>query len=239
VEQNKPQDVMICLSPHADDVELAMGGYMARRVEEGSRVISVLLSSSTYMSTGGRTVFAQERVMEHMKACTVLGVEAVVMPMFEENEALLAPRGDVVKMVYSLIHQFEPTELFVPLPWFNQDHTVVWEAVLAATRPVFTIKQVPEIWAYEMPGQDHGPISPVGQFGWCYVVLTDAHMVKKRHAIEAHDSQMAGKEGHLIGVTGSEALARLRALEAGPEINWAERFALVKWVHRLQSESAA
>jgi LmbE family N-acetylglucosaminyl deacetylase len=223
---------VVVLSPHADDAELAMGGYMARLVAEGVPVKHVLLSASSYARANGAQIRGIDREREFRAACVALGVNGEG-PLFgslgvEENEFHLARRGPMVDRIQKAAEGF--TELFTCLPWFNQDHTVVWEAVSAATRPAQSGSHVPEVWAYEMPGQHHGP-QPQGS--WCHVEVSSEHLMQKVRALAHHQTQMDGKQRELIGQAGVQALATLRGLEMGTK--YAERFMLVRWHHRLAS----
>jgi len=76
--------------------------------------------------------------------------EGVSLPLDMDGRLDSFPRGVLVKLFEKAILQVQPDILMVMGPSFHHDHTAVYEAVIAATRPTFSIS--PElIYVLENP----------------------------------------------------------------------------------------
>lgn len=213
---------VMVLSPHGDDAELSMGATMAEwaasRDEDDSVVRHVLLSVP---AVGGRTL----REREFDQACAELGVSAVVGAYFVDNEFRRSLHS-IVALIEDLLRLHKPKVLCVPLPWFNDDHKVVWEAALAALRPVEGLFQPRRVYAYEMPAQEWGARLP--ETGALYRAVSEVHLNQKIKALKCYRSQKASRTGGVIGPDGVQLIAKLRGLEIGVPL--AERLWVVREV---------
>ena len=107
---------------------------------------------------------------------------------------------------------FKPTDLFVNLPSFNQDHRRLFDACVTALRPG-AADWVPRVYAYEYPGNAWGEPAPA--WGKVYVPLETDAFEAKLAAVRAHASQWEGREDTHVGPTGAAKLALLRGSECG------------------------
>ena len=77
------------------------------------------------------------------------------------------------------ITAINPTEVYVCLPSFNQDHRVLYDATLTAFRPG---AQLASLYAYEYPGNAWGPTPP--EHGRRYLVVEQDEIVTKIEALD-------------------------------------------------------
>src|SRR5690606_6881647 len=59
------------------------------------------------------------------------------LPLDRESRLDTVPRSFLVKFFENVIHDLKPDILMIMGPSFHHDHTIVYEAVIAATRPTF------------------------------------------------------------------------------------------------------
>ena len=79
----------VVLSPHADDMELGVGGFVARLVSEGWDVYEILMQArNDYLFHAGQEVSAEERLAEKYCALKVLGIP-------KENLTVISMEGDL------------------------------------------------------------------------------------------------------------------------------------------------
>jgi LmbE family N-acetylglucosaminyl deacetylase len=213
--------MIIVLSPHGDDAELAMGATMAALAARGERVRHVVMTTSQYKTSDNRLITSQQRRDEAALAASELGVE--FQPgNFVDND-LIGQLSDLVRYVDELLEAYQPTDVYTCLPWFNEDHTALYKATLAAMR---RMGQQTAFWGYEMPAQELGYRMP--EAGWFYSIVDKVCMNKKLNALMAYQSQNLIRKSGPVSLRGSRTLAELRGCECGAE--FAERQLLLRGV---------
>ncbi|WER48987.1 PIG-L family deacetylase [Cupriavidus sp. WKF15] len=205
------------LSPHADDAELGVGGYLARVIDAGGEVMVALgtVGASTSICLR-REIGKEERLSESRESMAVLGVQSVEVLTEGLDGALSSyPAVEMIGRLDRLQNMFEPDEVLIPLPSSHQDHRYCWEVGIASTRPNHT-KHVPRlVAAYEYPATFWGEGALHKGFGGgLYIDITQT-WTRKLDALRRHQSQMLEDPGRLIGIEGATALAQLRGVEAG------------------------
>lgn len=207
---------ILILSPHADDAEIGVGGYIAKSVKEGNTVIVVLATvGSVHFLHLNRSISADERLEEFAASMKVLGVQHTMVLTKELDSNLNTfPQGKMVGMLDQLQEKYQPDEVLIPMSSSHQDHRYCWEVGIATTRPSAT-KHMPNlVAAYEYPLSHWGDGATMGSFvGGLYINVEDVWETKLASLAE-YKTQM--REGaNLIGQSGVEALAKLRGLESG------------------------
>lgn len=223
-----PKKILV-VSPHSDDAELGLGGYLHREAAVGALTTVVVLAHGAFSSSkgDGRKVTSFTRKNEGEAAGNVLGVSSYQFLEVAPDSAFgTMPAGELVSSIEKVIFGDAWDEVFIPLPSFHADHTATHEAAIAALRPhlnrVFPLR----VYAYEYPGQAWGPPPPA--VGKTYAVISDADLEAKLDALSQHRSQWASHERSLYGHRGVKALAELRGAEIGEPA--AELFYLLRTV---------
>lgn len=216
---------ILVIAPHSDDAELGLGGYMHRERDQ-ARTHVVVLASGAYSSTKScGNVTSHTRKEEGYAAGKVLGVDAYEFLDIAPDSAFgSVPRGELVRQIENCIFSDRWDELFIPLPSFHTDHTVTWEACIAATRPHINRELPARIYAYEYPGNAWG--SNPSHLSKVYAQLEPADLKAKLDALSEHRSQWAADPRSLYGTRGVKALAELRGAECGAHA--AELFYLLR-----------
>jgi hypothetical protein len=102
------------------------------------------------------------------------------------------PQADFVKAFDGLFKAY--THVYIPLPSYNRDHTVVWDACMAAMRPG-KIDEV-TICAYEQPFSNAVGPQVTGQLGEAHVRVSEEDAAAKMHAIQGPPEPDQGPRGH-------------------------------------------
>ncbi|MDF0668821.1 MAG: PIG-L family deacetylase [Nitrospira sp.] len=220
---------IIVVSAHPDDMEIGMGGTVAKLVESQAPITSVVITD------GGRSSnpfgFSEQRMAEvrreeALRAAHVLGVREVVFcdqPDAAEEIDVQAVKRKLVELLAHL----QPDEIYA-LDEEGDRHPAHRLAGKLARESVRESGIVPAagLWAYEV----WGPLA-----AWDRIEYIDVQLAKKMAAIAEHHSQVATIP-YGEGVLG---LNRWRAVFADPAAQalagvYAEVF---RWVALTVQES--
>jgi LmbE family N-acetylglucosaminyl deacetylase len=197
---------ILIVSAHPDDMEIGMGGTVAKLVAEQAEIISLVVTdggraSNPFGWTEQR--MAEVRRAEALRAAEVLGVKDVIFcdqPDAAEEVDVEAVRRKLVEVMTRL----KPTEVYTLHEELDR-HSGHRLAGRLVRESVSESRITPSggVWAYEI----WGPFAR-----WDRLEYIDAYVEKKRLAIAEHRSQVATipyGEGIL-------ALNRWRAVFADP-----------------------
>lgn len=199
---------LLVFAPHSDDAEFGLGAHLVKAIEERAKVTVVIAAHGDYRR-GIEVIEGREREEESRMALGWLGVTRIDFARwFEENQALTVDYGTLVGEIESQVNGYQPTEVYIPLPSFNQDHRVLYDAAITAFRPG-NLK--PSLYAYEYPGNAWGPPPPAT--GHRYLPCSKEHLERKIQALRMHASQF---QNRYVAV-GPEA-ARNLAIKRGDEV---------------------
>jgi LmbE family N-acetylglucosaminyl deacetylase len=176
---------VVIISAHPDDMEIGMGGTVAKLVESMAVITSVVVtnggrSSNPFALTEQR--MAEVRREEALRAASVLGVNDVIF--CDEPDAADEVNATVVKRrLVEMLARLRPTEVYT-LDEERDRHPAHRLAGKLARESVLESGIVLSggIWAYEI----WGPFST-----WDRLEYIDRYVAKKMAAIAEHQSQVA------------------------------------------------
>ena len=192
---------VLAVGAHADDIELAVGGTMARLRRAGARVVMLVVSLPGD---------AKRRRREAEQAAGILGCELRVL--MEEGRRIEDLKSyQLVAMLDREVRELEPAAMLTHGPAeFHRDHVLVHEACVASQRLRYF-----DFFTYQ-PNFCR-PV-PIPFHPRAYVDISDTIETKMR-AIEAHQSQfqcrgldtamyrdIARMNGRMAGVPYAEGL---------------------------------
>ncbi|MEK7352614.1 MAG: PIG-L deacetylase family protein [Nitrospirota bacterium] len=198
---------IVIVSAHPDDMEIGMGGTVAKLAESMAVMTSVVItnggrSSNPFTLTEQR--MAEVRREEALRAAAVLGVKDVIF--FDEPDAVEEINtASVTRRLVEILARLQPTEVYTldedldRHPAHRLAGKLARESVLKAG-----IVLSGGIWAYEI----WGPFAI-----WDRLEYIDRYVAKKMAAIAEHRSQVATIP-YGEGVLG---LNRWRAVFADPK----------------------
>lgn len=100
---------IVAIGAHPDDVEIGMGGTIAKYTEAGKRIKIVHLTYAELSSNG--TV--EKRQEEARAACEVLGVDEHIQLPFADR-GLLKAREEIIKALVKIFRAYKPQFVFAP-----------------------------------------------------------------------------------------------------------------------------
>ncbi|MBK7996148.1 MAG: PIG-L family deacetylase [Blastocatellia bacterium] len=205
-------EAILVISPHPDDLEIAMGGTVAKEIAQGKKVISIVLTDGRRSQRSfvcSDEEIAKIRQQEVREAAQVLGISKLYNLELEdlhtsENQEKLN------KQLSKLIKQYKPKEIYLPHPELDRHPTHQLAARLVfklieelinnnKDNDLATVK----IWAYEVWGLFAN---------WDLEVDISDFAEKKLAAINCHKSQIKDL-AYSEGVLG---LNRWRAVFSNP-----------------------
>lgn len=206
-------DVLV-LAPHMDDETLGCGGVLA-------------IANDPLVVFG---VWSRDPEVEVQSVAEILGFRFEVLYGSEYEARLLSvDRRDLVGRVEAILHKEKPERVFLPSPSYHQDHNVLFEVGLAATRPLSREGYVaPFVASFEYPGSAWRV--DAGEENLNYYLDISQVMDRKLQAAAEYRSQ-AGRA--IISTSVVESWARLRGAFVGLE--YAEAFRIVRQVERQQN----
>jgi LmbE family N-acetylglucosaminyl deacetylase len=200
----------VAVGAHADDVELAIGGTMARLRRAGARVVMVVLSLPGD---------AKVRRREAEAAAKILGCELRVVMDDGKRRIEDLKSYELVSMIDREVKELAPAAMFTHgASEFHRDHVLVHEACVSSQRLRFF-----DFFTYQPNFCRPVPVSFNPKV---YVDISNTIETKMR-AIEVHQSQfkcrgldteiyrdMARMNGRMVGVQYAEGLDVARMLLA-------------------------
>jgi LmbE family N-acetylglucosaminyl deacetylase len=174
-------------------------------------------------------VWSQDTGIEVDRVAQLLGYRYEVLYGAEYEARLLEiNRRELVGRIESYLHAERPAKVLLPSPSYHQDHNVLFEAGLAATRPLSRAGYIaPLVAAYEYPGSAWRRDGGEEQLNY-YLDITSA-MDTKLAAVAAYGGSQAGRD--VISPEIVESWARLRGRFVG--VPYAEAFKLMRLLDRL------
>jgi len=135
---------LLIIEPHSDDGMFAAGGYFLKLKESNEYDFNFALINSSDITLNHATVTRQQRIDEFQTYVDYFGgtflrptVDEHQLPIDFDSKLDTFPIAKLIKFVELMINQVQPDILMTMAPSFHQDHRVLYEAVIAATRPTF------------------------------------------------------------------------------------------------------
>lgn len=213
---------VLVIAAHPDDEVLGCGATIAKHVQQGDMVHSLILAEGTtsralnHNREQWESELSELAVAAH-KASKILGTASVTLHKFPDNRMDGCELLDVVKMIEQAIDQHQPEIVYTHhCGDVNIDHRRTHEAVITACRPVpghpvksLLFFEIPSSTEWQTPGS-----APIFAPNW-FVDVTDTLALKLK-ALEAYQSEMRPWP-HPRSLQAVELLARWRGTSVGVE----------------------
>lgn len=211
---------VLVISPHPDDETIGAGGTIARHVAEGDEVSLCIVTQGYSPPWPEGIVETARRQVE--AAGKVLGIKETIFLGFPTVKLNTVPNTELTSAVQKTVDETKPEVVYTS--WasdVNQDHRIVFDATLVATRPL-PGSTVRRLLCYET-----GYASRYGQLPFAPNVFVDieAFLDKKLEAMKCYETELR-EPPHPRSLAGLELIARERGLSVG--LKAAECFELVR-----------
>jgi LmbE family N-acetylglucosaminyl deacetylase len=165
---------ILCIGAHPDDLELGMGGTVAKHVKSNHEVHLVVCT----LGIGGKSGDPKLRRDEAKEGANILGahLHLIDYPVLDLNK----PSRHFTNIIEKLIRSIGPERVYTHSPYdYHQIHNTVGQAVIQG------IDNVREVVYYEVLSSTTPDFKPNA-----YVDITD-HIGLKLRSLCAHKSQVA------------------------------------------------
>jgi len=204
---------ILLISPHTDDVEIAMGGSIVKFLENGNDLYYCAFSIAR--ESVPPEFPSNILIKESKKVLFYLGIP-------EKNITILdfpvrrfqGKRQDILEEILKLKSGINPDIVFIPNEYdFHQDHIVIYQEAMRAFFRDTNIISYEEIWNQEKDILN------------LFIPLKASHIEKKIEALKFYKSQ--GKKAY-IQEGFIRSLAVVRGVQANT--NFAEGFYIKRWI---------
>lgn len=202
----------IVIAPHIDDDVLGCGGI----IDSNTLVLYCGMDESHLQERPS----SHERIIEAENVSKFLGNKFKIL----SNKVNHYNLQSLLSSFEQIIKEVKPEEIYIPHPSYNQDHRVVYDAILTALRPHDINFFVKKVFIYEQPHV----------FLWDYNYSIDSTLKpnyfvpididKKISAYKLMPSQVRSFRGPEI----LRSMAFLRGKQSNNE--YAEAFQIIRWV---------
>ena len=215
---------ILVIEAHSDDSAIGAYGFLRKRKDRGDKLFFLAAAMSDLRLLQCGFVSRKVRLEEYNNYIQKLGGEPVegFMPFDAESRLDTVPRAEIVAAFEKAIKSIRPNILIVQGPSFHHDHTITYEATIAALRPTSRI-QPEEILLMENPTYVHsvGPSTDFKPDAYCS--LTEEEMAEKLECFRSCFPSQIRNRQNCLSAEGIKAWARYRALECQEDL-YAEAF---------------
>ncbi|MBJ8107902.1 MULTISPECIES: PIG-L deacetylase family protein [Bacillus cereus group] len=213
------RECVLVIGAHPDDELLGSGGTLKRLVENGHRVISIIIAS-------GRREEADRIHQLGRHANKEIGIEEVIFLDHANLELELIPLHQLTKELEQLIQKYKPSKIFTHhYGDVNIDHLITFQAVLTATRPLPKRNPIELITFETVSSSEWNVYTNDKVFKPNYFVNITDQMDSKIAALKHYDVEMRDFP-HPRSYEGVQHLGRVRGMTIG--VPYAEAFEVIR-----------
>ena len=210
---------LLMIEPHSDDGVISASGFLNKFNENYEYHFVLVVASDLSLHhnkflTRNQRLAEYEEYVKHFSGIWHRGLDkSSELPLDLDSQLDIFPRRNLVALLEGVISDTCPDVLMCTGPSFHHDHTAVYEAMVAATRP--TARFFPqEIYILENPTYVHS-INPMNPFHPdTYVSLSEEELEKKLKCFETCFPSQIRENTNYLSLEGIRSWARYRGIEA-------------------------
>ncbi len=214
---NRSRKKLLIIEAHSDDSSIGISGYLNRFKNQLDFHFVLLACSSIKMLHYGnitveRRLEEYQRFVDHYQGQWHRG-EDNKLPFDADSLLDQIPKSQIITILEELIYKIKPDQLIFQGASFHQDHTVVYESVIAATRP--SARFCPkEMYIMENPTYVHS-VGPYTDFKPNYYIkLSQDEIDEKLKNFKSHFPSQVRDGDNCLSLEGIKSWARYRGLES-------------------------
>lgn len=206
---------ILIIEAHSDDSAISVGGFLEKNRDLYEYHFALVANSDLNLHHYGPITKKQraEEYTNYVKHFNGIWHTDCGLPMDLDSRLDTIPKKDIVKAIEKAIQAAEPDILICQGPSFHHDHTLVYEATIAATRP--TSRFLPkEIYIMENPTYVHS-LGPQTDFKPDYYIeLTEDNLNKKLANYRNFFPSQIREDKNYLSEDGLRSWARYRGIES-------------------------
>lgn len=211
----KPAKRLLVVEAHSDDSAISASGFL-EKYREAYEIHFVLMTASDIAMHHCGPLTRTDRLTEYdnyVKHFNGYWHRPGEVPFDADAFLDTIPKRNIVSAIESVISTVEPDVMIVQGPSFHHDHTIVYEATIAATRP--TARHCPkEMYVMENPTYVHS-IGPSTDFKPdLYVNLSEEQLTQKLELFARCFPSQVREGPNYLSSEGIRAWSRYRGIEA-------------------------
>ena len=204
----------LVISPHIDDEVLGCGGILDK-----DTFVLYCGVENRYVN-GDMSISVVTRINELKKVSKFLNFDFKLLDNKVNNFQL----KDLIGEFEEVISRLKPQQIYIPYPSYNQDHRIVYEASLIATRPHDINFFVKKVLVYEQPHVFFWDKTHNINSGFVPNYFIPIDINKKIKAYELIKTQVRSFRSS----ENLKSMANLRGTQSNNE--YAEAFQILRWV---------
>ncbi len=206
---------LLIIEPHSDDSIIAIGGFLEKYRNDYDIYFCLVCASDLNMYHG--FVSRDDRLQEYENYVNYFSgtwiktkIENLELPLDMESKLDLVPTAKLVKLMEETLIQLQPDKLMMMGPSFHHDHTIVYNSLIAATRPTFGWSPS-EIIVLENPTYVHDKSSLASPNA--YVELSEKEIDQKNDLFKNLFPSQVRTKGNYLSAEGIKRWAAYRGME--------------------------
>ena len=206
---------LLVIEAHSDDSAISASAFLEKHRDKCDIHFALLTVSDINLHHAGE-LKRDTRIIEYanyVKHFKGHWHREENLPFDADSRLDTIPKREIISAIENIIKIVKPGILIVQGPSFHQDHTLVYEATIAATRP--TALHCPdEIYIMENPTYVHS-IGPSTDFKPdLYVSMTEKELNKKLELFKKYFPSQVRDEPNSLSLEGIKAWSRYRGIES-------------------------
>jgi LmbE family N-acetylglucosaminyl deacetylase len=213
---------LLIIEPHSDDSLIAAGGYLLKHKEQFDYYFCLVTASDLNFHHGpvsrDQRIEEYKNYVQHMGGTWVQPIhDNLQLPLDAESKLDQFNRSLLVRLFEKAIMDIKPDVLMMMGPSFHHDHTIVYESVIAATRPTFSF--CPQaIYVLENATYSHKMYPANDLTPNIYVELTEDILAQKAKIYHEIFVSQRRPSGNALSDQGIYRWAKYRGLEGRCEL---------------------
>ncbi len=214
----------LIIAPHPDDEVLGCGGLIDKIAKSGGSVFILTICNHLpplYSNKDSKiTLDEMRRCHKFLKIKKGINLGYPACLLYQKEEYKLNNE------ILNVIKQIRPSYIFIPFPDRHQDHKIIFESSMVASRPKKELKFIKNLYAYETVSETHWNAPDIeANFIPDTFVDIEKNIKNKLKALKIFKSQI-NEENYERSLRTIESLSIFRGSQVG--YKYAESFKLIR-----------